>query len=177
MNNPYIFFIFFICMWVGICVLLSYWSGWRELAQYYRYQSQRIIKKRYFQWASMRGVNYRSCLTIGSNAEGIYFSVLFLFAAGSPRLFIPWSDIKITKKKFWWLPVLELKLVKVPAVTIMVSQGLESFFQEVCGRTLMIEDGGLPNPTAFNKYQWAPFIIGALGLCAALYAAFFASHK
>ena len=127
-------------MWIGICFLLSYWSGWRELAQYYRYQNQVITKAKYFQWASMRGVNYKSCLTIGANVEGIYFSVLFLFAVGSPRLFIPWNDIKIVKKKFWWMPVLELKFVKVPFVSIMVSQGLESFFQEIYGRTFIIDD-------------------------------------
>ena len=125
----------------------------------------------------MRGVNYRSCLTIGGNSEGIYLSVLFLFTAGSSPLFIPWNEIKIVKRKFWWLPALELKLVKVPAITIMVNQGLENFFQEVCGRTLIIEEASSSVTTSLNKYQWASVVIGAPGFCAALYAAFFASHK
>jgi len=118
-------------MWLTISLILSYWSGWNELAQYYRYQDQPILKKKHFQWLSMRGVNYKTCMTIGGNEQGLYLSVLFLFSLGSPKLFIPWQDISILKKKYWWMPVLELSIVKTPSIKIMMFQSLEGFLQDM----------------------------------------------
>ena len=70
-------------------------------------------------------------MTIGGNEQGLYLSVLFLFSLGSPKLFIPWQDISILKKKYWWMPVLELSIVKTPSIKIMMFQSLEGFLQDM----------------------------------------------
>ena len=131
MKSPYLFFVCFVTMWLMVSLLLSYWSGWSELAQYYLYQNEPILKKKNFQWLSMRGVKYKGCMTIGGNEQGLYLSVLFLFSFGSSKLFIPWQDISIVKKKYWWLSVLELSIVKTPSIKIMMFQSLEGFLKEL----------------------------------------------
>jgi len=130
-HHPQIFFLFFIFVWLGIAFSLSYISGWRQLAQYYPYQNQTIVNKRQFQWANVRGISYKGCVTIGGNEQGLYLSILFLFSFGHPSLFIPWSDIKIERKKYWWFPVLELSIVQTPTVKIRFFQSLENFLQEI----------------------------------------------
>lgn len=139
MHNPNTFFLFFISMWLGVLIILSYGSGWKELARYYRYQNEGVSKKRYCQWANVGGVSYKGCMTIGGNEQGLYLSILFLFSFGSSSLFIPWKDIRIVKKRYWWFPVLELSIVQAPSVKIRVAQSMENFLQEVYGRPLSIE--------------------------------------
>jgi hypothetical protein len=131
MKNPYLFIIYFVMMWFAVLLILSYWSGWSELAQNYPYQGQPILKKKHFQWLNMRGVSYKGCITIGGNEQGLYISVMYLFSFGAPSLFIPWQDISIVKKKYWWFPVLELSSVKAPSIKIRIFQSLESFLQDV----------------------------------------------
>ena len=141
-HHPYMFPLIFITMWVGINYLISNLGGWRELAQHYQYQNEIISKKKYFQSAGMRwSTHYGSCLTIGGNEQGLYLSILFLFAIGSPNLFIPWHDIKIKKTRQWGLfPMLELSIAKTPSVKVTVFQSLEKFLQDIHGSPLVIEE-------------------------------------
>jgi hypothetical protein len=134
-TNPYIFPIFFISMWLGITLLLAYASGWKKLAQTYSYQNEIISQKKNFQWVNLQGVDYRHCVTIGGNDKGLYLSLFFLFSFGSPSLFIPWGQIKITKKKYFWFPVLEMN---VGETRIMILQSLETFLREISAGALPV---------------------------------------
>jgi hypothetical protein len=140
MNNPCIAIFFLILLFLGGFIGVSYASGWRELARYYRYQNESITSKKLLLWACLRWVSYKACLYIGANPQGVYLAVLSLFSAASPKLFIPWNDITINKKIFWGYPVFELRFAKAPTVTLMVSQKLGDFFQEASGRPLIIDD-------------------------------------
>jgi len=180
MNNPSIFFLLFILLWVGLTLLFSFIGGWRELARFYSYQSQAIDKKRYMQSASMRGwMGYKGCLTIGANPEGLYISVLFLFRVGHPSLFIPWSAIKIGRKKVFGFPMLVLKFAQTPSITLAIPQSLEDFLKKSSARELPFETTGeIPEKSgAQNWYWWVNVIAGTIGLLAALYAMFFAPHR
>jgi hypothetical protein len=175
MNSMY-FFIFFVLMWLGISILLSYWSGWKELAQYYRYQNELITKRKFLRWASLRGVSYKACLTIGGSVQGLYLSILFLFALGYPKLFIPWNDIKFAKKVYWGFPVLELSFTKATSVTLMVSPELGNLFQEISGRPLIIDETNYQQSAVSNKYLWVCIILGISGLITAIVVSLMA-HK
>jgi hypothetical protein len=139
LNNPLIFLPFFALMWFGIQCVLSYMSGWKQLAYYYPYNNQMIDKKKDFQWANVGGISYKGCMTIGGNNQGLYLSILPLFSFCSAKLFIPWNDIKTAKKKYWWFPVLELSINQTPTVKIMFLQSMEKFLQEIYGRPLLLE--------------------------------------
>lgn len=180
LNNPNTFFIFFILLWITVLVLISFISGWRELAQYYRYKGQQIDKKRYMQSGTMRwAMGYKSCLTIGANFEGLYFSTFFIFRIGHPPLFIPWSDIKIGKYKFFGFPMLEMTFTRTPSVTLTISQALEDFLQSTTVKPLSFEtvEETTKISSARNRYLWFSVVVGTIGLIAALYAMFFIQYR
>ena len=175
MVNPGIPISLFIFSWGGVSILISYWSGWKTLAQYYPYQNEPLSQRKLFQCASMRGVSFNNCLTIGASVQGLYLAMPFLFSVGFPKLFIPWSDIKIARKEFWGIPVLELSFAKASGVSFMVREKIGIFLQETSGRSLI--EGVVFQPSASTeKYQLIPIVMAILGLFAAL-AVFFISHK
>ena len=95
---------FFISLWCGLCWLMSRISGWSALAKKFRAAHPFVGEKRHLQSGALGWVNYRSCLTVGVGREGLYVSVLPLFAIGSPPLIIPWSSMHdIAKYKMLWL--------------------------------------------------------------------------
>jgi hypothetical protein len=51
----------------------------------------------------MRGMTgYNGVLTLGSDAEGVYLGVMFLFRFAHPPLFIPWSDVAVEEPTRWF---------------------------------------------------------------------------
>ena len=178
--NPGIFFIFFIPFFIGITALISFISGWGELAKYYRYHGQQIDKKRYMQSAVMRGVTgYRGCLTVGANTEGLYLSVFFLFRPAHPPLFIPWNEIKIRRTKFFVFKLLEMRFTRATSVTLAVYESLEGFLQSASVRPLPFatEQEAAGMSSNLNWYWWVSVIAGVIGLIAALCAILFIPHK
>ena len=135
-HNPYIFIFCFVVMWLVVSGALSLMSGWSALARFYPYRSEDIPQKRHFQSAMVGGVSYNRCLTLGGNHQGLYLSVQFPFNFASPKLFIPWQDIKLENKKWWWLKVLELSTTQAPSVKIMFFTSVKSFIQELYGKPL-----------------------------------------
>ena len=45
--------------------------------------------------------NYNRVLTLGASQEGLYLACMFLFRFMHPPLLIPWSEIKVRRKKGW----------------------------------------------------------------------------
>ena len=129
------------------------------------------------QSASMRGVGYRSCLTIGTGVEGLYIAVLFLFRVGHPPLFIPWNDIKIRRKKILGFPLLVLKFARAPAVALTIPQWLEDFLADsIAGRLpFEIPEEAAAKPSGRNWY-WLMVIV-TIVLIAALSLVFFALRR
>jgi len=90
----------FVGFWCLITGLVSFLGGWHTL-------SERFVATTPFpgiteglQSGQMRwGVNYRGCLRLGANQEGLSLSVLFLFRFMHPPLFIPWHEIRVSRRK------------------------------------------------------------------------------
>lgn len=116
---------FFVGLWIGICLLLSWIGGWWALARHYR-SSQTCMGERFsMQSAGMRwGVSYRTCMNFGADPTGLYLSVFPLFRIGQPPLFIPWSDISFSREKWWFMNGVRLRFREVPDVPLFISTKL-----------------------------------------------------
>ncbi|NOK22634.1 hypothetical protein [Corallococcus carmarthensis] len=80
-------------MFVLVSFTLSKMGGWTRLARDYRLDKGGGFPCRSFVSGHMGWVEYRSCLTVGGDARGLYLAVLLPFRAAHPPLCIPWSDI------------------------------------------------------------------------------------
>lgn len=139
LSNPWFFAVFFVSFWVAISFLISALGGWMRLASYYPYTGQVIDRKLNLQSGGLRRFSgYNNCLTIGASKEGLYIAVLFLFRPGHHPIFIPWSEIKVQRKKiiFGRCPVLEFRFNQVPSVPFVILPKLEKFLTEAAGRPL-----------------------------------------
>ena len=117
--------LYFIGLWVSICVVISLAGGWFQLAQSYRASGDFIGPTIHWQSGSLRYVaNYRSCLITGSNESGLYLGVCFLFRVAHPPLFIPWSDVSITHGKLLFWRYAGLKFAKCPSTSLQISETL-----------------------------------------------------
>jgi hypothetical protein len=119
----------FVGMWCFVIYIFSRMSGWSNLAKQFRLRKGFVGKRRHFQSGMIGLVNYRSCLTLGANQEGIYFSMLPIFAIGCPPLLIPWHEIKEVKKEkifFWNFATLS---IGSPSVTMKFHWSMLDFFR------------------------------------------------
>jgi hypothetical protein len=89
------FLVVFPAFWCGICVLLSWMGGWSRMAQQFTASANQSVQGKTLSWRSGRvgGVNYKGVLNIRTNKSGMHLSVMPLFRAGHPPLFIPWDAV------------------------------------------------------------------------------------
>lgn len=96
--EPQWFLPLFVLLWVGICGLLSLFSGWSGLNSYFRAQQPVLGERFRFVSASMGNrffpVHYRNCLFITVNDSGFRLSIFFPFRFLTPPLFIPWEAVE-----------------------------------------------------------------------------------
>lgn len=116
------FILYFLAMWLGVCLLIARFGGWGGLAKHYRVEKLPPGKRYHFQSAVLTTCglpcNYGSCLTLVVAAQGLGLAVFPLFRPGHPPLLIPWSDFYHprlrTVLRFWKLFEAE---VGEPAIT------------------------------------------------------------
>jgi hypothetical protein len=81
----------------GITVLMPFISGWTSLAREYRGRLTSVTDSVWMGsgYVSRFGipVGYGNILNVSIGPEGVQLSLFPLFALGSPRLLIPWSDM------------------------------------------------------------------------------------
>lgn len=83
-------------IWTAVSLLISLFSGWGQLAKYYRTENIPTGKSLGNYWLLMGPANYRGVTTIQPSSEGLYLSILLLFRLGHPPLLIPWRDIRVS---------------------------------------------------------------------------------
>jgi hypothetical protein len=74
-------------------------TGWRALAQTYRYPDKFCGEKWYFRDVGFHRKfcywdGYGLTLIIGANSEGLYLAQVFPFQFAHPALLVPWSDVR-----------------------------------------------------------------------------------
>ena len=125
-NHPGLLLPAGILIWMCVCVLIAWFSGWWELGRVYRASGPFSgtlwrCQSAGFRWST----SYSGVLNVGVNADGLYLSVLFLFRVAHPPLFIPWCDISARAKRAWFLvDLVELRCRQAAGVPISVPQRL-----------------------------------------------------
>jgi hypothetical protein len=138
-GNTVEFFVAFPVIWVAVVFAIGKFSGWTRLAG--QYPSSPQVGGRCFRFQSGRmrfGAGYGSCLTVGSDPNGLHVSILFLFRPGHCRLFFPWSEITVHQGSRRGVL---LRFSRVPDVPIILSKVLVAQLAEA-------SSGGISYPTA-----------------------------
>jgi hypothetical protein len=124
-QNPAIFPLFFVCLWVSIGFVVSLTGGWFELGRVYRAVQPFQGQCWRFQNAQLRWLmRYNHALTVGADTAGLYMSVFPLFRVGHPPLFIPWQDISVRPGKYLWVRVYKFEFRQVPSVCVQLRESL-----------------------------------------------------
>jgi hypothetical protein len=147
MNHPpfwllVLFPAIFAVVWTAIMNLVARMGGWSRLAEVYRLsQPFEGYRTRFatgaFAGGSFFGLpcNYGSCLTLGSNSQGLYLAVFPVFRPGHPPLFIPWSDVTAQVKQGWLMTSTTFAFRQAPSVRLRIAHTLARQLVEEAGAT------------------------------------------
>jgi hypothetical protein len=135
-DDPRYFVIFFVMLWIGVGFLVAQLSGWGELSRCYRLGNPFSGRRWYFRRGRMRlMMSYNNCLTVGSNPEGLYLAVLFLFRVGHPPLFVPWQDISVMTGKLLLWEWTEFRFRQAPGVWLRLYGALGDELRAEAGKS------------------------------------------
>ena len=119
----------------AICFLISFLTGWHDLASEYPLSGTFNGQRWHFRSANMRwGTHYGGCLTFGADQAGLFISVIFPFRCGHPPLFIPWSEISVRSTRCFYISErTELRFRRAPSIPVYISPDLARTIQSVAG--------------------------------------------
>jgi hypothetical protein len=123
--NPVLFLLLFLVFWFVVVLALSRIGGWATLAESYPATEEFIGERWRFRSGRLNRVSYNNCLTVASNAHGLYLSILFPFRPGHAPLFIPWSDVASSPPtRRWFMSVVEFRFSRAPSIRLDVPANL-----------------------------------------------------
>jgi hypothetical protein len=129
------FIVLFPIVWVAVCILLSRMSGWHKLAEKYIRIDFVSGEKWRFRSARLRhSVGYNGCVNFYANREGLGISIFFPFRVGHPPLFIPWTDISISKETKFFRKMISFKVGREFPIPIIVYERLGYKILAVAGQ-------------------------------------------
>lgn len=101
---PFWFPFYFIGLWLFVCALFAFISGWVFLARRYRASDRPEGKKVRSQVKQIGFISERQVTHMIVSHSGLYLYESFLFRFLHPPLLIPWSDVRLLKefKTLWW---------------------------------------------------------------------------
>lgn len=114
----------FSVIWIAVIWLLSVLSGWRVLAITYGTNREFAGQMLRLQSGQMRWVGINRCLNIAADREGLYLSMLPIFAIFHAPLFVPWRDITATTKNKLIRNGTEFRLGRDPGVPLWLESRL-----------------------------------------------------
>lgn len=115
----------FAIWWVFLIWAISWLTGWRTLARHYHHAGPFHGTTHRFQHISLGWSDYGGCVTVGSNADGLYLAVMLPFRPGHRPLFIPWSDVRSAEYvQKWYGSWLELRPTAAPGVRLRLPKRL-----------------------------------------------------
>ena len=154
------YIVLFAASWIAGTFLISRVSGWGALASRYRTERDLPQHRRWLQSARMRaGIGYNNILTFGSDAEGLYLRIPWLFAIGHPPLFLPWTEIQAEESKRWLFGMVRTLRLGPDRIPLRLREPLVQFLLEArqtrtAAPTRPDEMGHL-RPTQTAKPGWA----------------------
>jgi hypothetical protein len=133
--------ILWISLWMLVGAIISLVGGWFSLARVYRTQVAFNGAQWRMQSAQMRWlINYNNVLTIGVSPQGLYLAILFLFRFMHPPLLIPWSEIKVRRKKGWVFEYVTFTLGHELAIPLRIRGKLVEKLRESAGKCWSVEE-------------------------------------
>jgi hypothetical protein len=136
-----IFPIYFLCLWLLVGAILSFIGGWFSLAKVYRTRVPFNGAKWRMQSGQMRWLaNYNNVLTIGVSPQSLYLASMFLFRFMHPPLLVPWSEIKMRRKKGWVFEYVILTMGHELAIPLRIRETLGAKLRESAGNCWPIEE-------------------------------------
>jgi hypothetical protein len=133
--------IYFLGLWLLIAAIISYTGGWRSLSKIYRTEAPFLGAKWRGQSGQMRRLtNYNRVLTLGASQEGLYLACMFLFRFMHPPLLIPWSEIKVRRKKGWVFDYVIFTLGHELMIPLRVRAKLAERLQNEAGTSWPVEE-------------------------------------
>jgi hypothetical protein len=129
--------LFFVALWTAIAYAISFHIGWPALARHYRasqpFEGARVhVRHAQFE-RRLLGGGVNNAINIGVNAQGIEIRMFFLFRFNCPNLFVPWSDIRIGRGKFWFMRYVEFEFAKIPGSSVRIFGKAARRIQDAAG--------------------------------------------
>jgi len=84
--------------------------------------------------------NYNNLLTIGASQQGLYLASMFLFRFMHPPLLVPWSEIKVQRRKGWVFEYVILTMGHELAIPLRIRQTLAAKLRESAGSFWPVEE-------------------------------------
>jgi hypothetical protein len=118
-----LFTLFFVALWCGISLLLSY-GGWRTLADAYPGDASVEGTAFRFQSARIGIVNYNRSLNVIASPSKLHLVPFSFFRVGHSPIAIPWSHISAEVGQSGFQDVGILRVAKHPRVLVRVPRHL-----------------------------------------------------
>jgi hypothetical protein len=136
-----IFPIYFLCLWLLVAAVISVVGGWFSLAKVYRTRVPFSGTKWRGRSGQMRCLtNYNRVLTLGASQEGLYLACMFLFRFMHPPLLVPWSEIRVRRKKGWVFEYVIFTMGHELAILLRIRSKLSAKLQESAGKYWPVEE-------------------------------------
>jgi hypothetical protein len=118
-----LFCLAFVGLWIGASIFLAR-GNWTALAGAYRFAGE--LPAGYWRCpvGHVGSESYENGLTIAADSEGLYLAVVFLFRAGHPPLFIPWSEISANTEQRFLSTYAVFHFRSAPTVPLCVNESL-----------------------------------------------------
>jgi hypothetical protein len=84
--------------------------------------------------------NYNNVLTFGVSPQGLYLASMFLFRFMHPPLLVPWSEIKVRRKKGWVFETVIFTMGHELAIPLRIREKLAAKLRESAGNHWPIEE-------------------------------------
>jgi hypothetical protein len=136
-----IFPICFLGLWFLVAAIISFIGGWYSLAKVYRTRAAFNGAKWRMQSGQMRWLaNYNKVLTLGVSPEVLCLASMFLFRFMHPPLLIPWSEIKVRRKKGWVFEYVIFTLGRELAIPLRIRVKLAERLRNEAGNCWPVEE-------------------------------------
>ena len=133
--------VYFLCLWLLVAAITSFIGGWYSLAKVYRTRVPLNGTKWRRQSGQMRWLaNYNRVLALGTSPEGLYLGCMFLFRFMHPPLLVPWSEIKVRRKKGWVFEYVIFTLGHELGIPLRIRAKLAERLRNEAGRSWPVEE-------------------------------------
>ena len=121
---PFLLFpVMFAAIWFGVTFLLGWMSGWHSLMERYPDRHETPLLQLSWQTGVMgtMGVNYKNILRLASCPSGLRVGVMKMFGPFARDFMVPWRDIEVKRKRWFWMDVAELSFRDHGKLTVAAS--------------------------------------------------------